>query len=352
MTQKNALEQARQANPNAIAALINKNTKPQGITVEVYKEDKQLIIRAESVQTIDKAKFSKLMQGGLSKIGITGIKIVRLEGYQSGSDVLVWHDDFTLDSFEKVDFKASQSIEVPLKESKAGLENVEKKDQYNSDKKYDGSIEEIVRLVKKSFDNDKLLIESQMQFGVTLWLRLKSTEDLNADNCTQKILKVLNENKPTNITSVRVSEISRTDEKKQIWDKFLHIKDGNFIDNTKASLQIVYGLMAILIFGFVSCSVLTPRPKPQQVISSTASTIQRPISQCVPAGGRIWTNVRLYRDASCQSPFATVLGGSGSSVTIRFDTGETEVKTRDSVKFQSYVMTNDPAISYQLFSPM
>ena len=94
-------------------------------------------------------------------------------------------------------------------------------------------------MVKKSFDNDKLLIESQMQFGVTLWLRLKSTEDLNADNCTQKILKVLNENKPTNITSVRVSEISRTDEKKQIWDKFLHIKDGNFIDNTKASLQIV-----------------------------------------------------------------------------------------------------------------
>ena len=182
-------------------------------------------------------------------------------------------------------------------------------------------------MVKKSFDNDKLLIESQMQFGVTLWLRLKSTEDLNADNCTQKILKVLNENKPINITSVRVSEISRIDEKKQIWDKFLHIKDGNFIDNTKASLQIVYGLMAILIFGFVSCSVLTPRPKPQQVISSTASTIQRPISQCVPAGGRIWTNVRLYRDASCQSPFATVLGGSGSSVTIRFDTGETEVKT-------------------------
>ena len=37
MTQKNALEQARQANPNAIAALINKNTKPQGITVEVYR---------------------------------------------------------------------------------------------------------------------------------------------------------------------------------------------------------------------------------------------------------------------------------------------------------------------------
>ena len=39
MTQKSALEQARQANPDAIAALINSNTKPQGISVKVYKKD-------------------------------------------------------------------------------------------------------------------------------------------------------------------------------------------------------------------------------------------------------------------------------------------------------------------------
>ena len=352
MTQKSALEQARQANPDAIAALINSNTKPQGISVKVYKKDQQLIIRAESAQMIDKDKFSKLIQSGLNKIGVTGMRTARVEGYQSGIDVVIWHDDFTLESFQKGDFQISQTTELSLNESEVELENTEKEDQSNSEKIRNGSVKGIVLLVKNALDKDKVLVESQMQFGLTLWLRLKSTEDLNADDCIRKILKVLNENKPTNITSVRVSEISRTDEKKQIWDKFIYNKDGSFVDGTKASLQIVSGLMALLILGFVSCSVLTPRPKPGQVTSSTASTIQRPISQCVPASGRIWTNVRLYRDASCQSPFATVLGGSGSSVAIRFDTGETEVKTRDSVKFQSYVMTNDPAISRQLFSPM
>ena len=352
MTQKSALEQARQANPDAIAALINSNTKPQGINVKVYKKDQQLIIRAESAQMIDKDKFSKLIQSGLNKIGVIGMRTARVEGYQSGIDVVIWHDDFTLESFQKGDFQISQTTELSLNESEVELENTEKEDQSNSEKIRNGSVKGIVLLVKNALDKDKVLVESQMQFGLTLWLRLKSTEDLNADDCIRKILKVLNENKPTNITSVRVSEISRTDEKKQIWDKFIYNKDGSFVDGTKASLQIVSGLMALLILRFVSCSVLTPRPKPGQVTSSTASTIQRPISQCVPAGGRIWTGVRLYRDASCQSPFATVLGGIGSSVTIRFDTGETEVKTRDSVKFQSYVMTNDPAISRQLFSPM
>ena len=352
MTQKSALEQARQANPNAIAALINSNTRPQGIMVKVYKEDKQLIIRAESAQIIDKAKFSKLIQSGLNKIGVAGIRTARVEGFQLGSDVRAWHDDFTLDSFQEGDSHVSQTIELPLEEGKTDLNNVEKKVVLTHEKISSGSVEDIVQLIKNAFDKDKVLVESQVQFGLTLWFRLKSKEDLNADDCTQKILKILNENKPTSVTSIRVSEISRTDEKKQIWDKFIYNKDGSFVDGTKASLQIVSGLMALLILGFVSCSVLTPRPKPGQVTSSTASTIQRPISQCVPAGGRIWTGVRLYRDASCQSPFATVLGGIGSSVTIRFDTGETEVKTRDSVKFQSYVMTNDPAISRQLFSPM
>lgn len=75
----------------------------------------------------------------------------------------------------------------------------------------------------------------------------------------------------------------------------------------------------------------TPTPVPQA-------------PKCQLAAGYIWQNVQLYRDANCRETLAKIVSANGDEVLIRFDTGEVETKTRDAVKGQSYVLSNDPAI--------
>lgn len=58
----------------------------------------------------------------------------------------------------------------------------------------------------------------------------------------------------------------------------------------------------------------------------------------------IGANVTLYRDSACKQPFAKIVSASRENVAIQFDSGEVETKTRDAVKKQAYVMTNDPAM--------
>jgi hypothetical protein len=88
----------------------------------------------------------------------------------------------------------------------------------------------------------------------------------------------------------------------------------------------------------------------QSSISTSSSQTNEP-ARCTRAAGYIWTNVRLYRDSSCDRPFATILAGSNELVTIQFDTGEVEVKSRAAVRDQAYVMTDAPAIDAMILVP-
>jgi hypothetical protein len=94
---------------------------------------------------------------------------------------------------------------------------------------------------------------------------------------------------------------------------------------------------AVLASASTACS------SSNNVASSPTPSQEKP-PQCVLAAGRIWANVQLYRDNACQQPFAKISSASGDTVTLQFDSGEVETKTRDAVKEQAYVMTNDPAI--------
>ena len=78
---------------------------------------------------------------------------------------------------------------------------------------------------------------------------------------------------------------------------------------------------------------------------------------CKKAIGRIWTNVRLYRDNSCTQPFATIVGGGKLSdgrkgVLIKFDEGTFEWKTRRAVTTQAFVRSDDPAHDDMLWRVM
>jgi hypothetical protein len=94
---------------------------------------------------------------------------------------------------------------------------------------------------------------------------------------------------------------------------------------------------------------------PAEWLKTTAKTTptnqktESKASNCVTAGGVIWTDARLHLDSSCSKPFATVLGGTENRnglrmVKIRFDTGEVEWKAREAVADQVYVKLDDPAL--------
>jgi|JFJP01.1.fsa_nt_gi hypothetical protein len=91
--------------------------------------------------------------------------------------------------------------------------------------------------------------------------------------------------------------------------------------------------------------------------STTSTFAQTQSSECTKASSYIWANVRLYQDSSCRQPFATVYAGGQlqdgrKGVLLKFDSGATEWKARESVTSQSYVKTDDPAIKAMLFREM
>lgn len=81
------------------------------------------------------------------------------------------------------------------------------------------------------------------------------------------------------------------------------------------------------------------------VIRSEGGTpLQATAPACVSANGRVWTNVVLYKDSSCSTELATVLGGKDNQVQIRYPNGSEEWKDRGGVTSQ-YVKSADPAIA-------
>jgi len=69
-------------------------------------------------------------------------------------------------------------------------------------------------------------------------------------------------------------------------------------------------------------------------------------SGCVSASGRIWSDVQLYLDSTCNTPQAVVIGGKDDRVKVRFPSGSEEWKTREVVR-SLYVKAEDPAIKAQ-----
>lgn len=121
-----------------------------------------------------------------------------------------------------------------------------------------------------------------------------------------------------------------------------------------------FGLFG-LVFQFCLINAVLAVVIPPEWLTTTAKTTPQPVTEktetkgpkCESAGGRMWTGVRLHLDSDCSKPFATILGGGERDgekmVKIRFDSGEIEWKTREAVRDQAFVMSNDPAMESRLW---
>lgn len=128
----NLLEAAKQGNPKAIAALMNRSLKAKGIAVKAFVKDNCLSIFLESVQELDQQSLAIYMYKGLTGLGIRSIKTVKLYGRKQGADFPAWSQEFSLKNYDEpatahVEIvKSSNSAVQPLKQARTTIQNVSK----------------------------------------------------------------------------------------------------------------------------------------------------------------------------------------------------------------------------------
>ena len=96
MTQANLLEQARQGDPNAIAALMNRTLQAKGITANVERTGDRLLVRLEAEQLPNRQAMTTFVQNGILGLKTQVIQSIEIQGQQKGSDRSAWIQEIYL----------------------------------------------------------------------------------------------------------------------------------------------------------------------------------------------------------------------------------------------------------------
>jgi hypothetical protein len=95
MTQ-NILEQAKQGNPNAIAALMSRSMKSQGIDVQASLEDGCLQVYLEAAKVPSPQATVAFIRKGMANLDIASIDRVKVYARQQGEPIPAWQEDIVL----------------------------------------------------------------------------------------------------------------------------------------------------------------------------------------------------------------------------------------------------------------
>lgn len=96
MTEPKLSKLAKQGNPKAIAALINRSLKPKGITAKAYLQKNECLqIILESSQ-VPPRSLVKVLRKGLVSLEIKSIKRVKIYGKKLAQESPDWHEEFQL----------------------------------------------------------------------------------------------------------------------------------------------------------------------------------------------------------------------------------------------------------------
>ncbi len=96
MSDSNLLTLAKQGNPKAIAAMLNKSLQPKGITAKAGVKENCLQILLESEQIPDQEAMVSYIRKGLINLGVESIKSVKVYGRQKGIEAPAWNQQFEL----------------------------------------------------------------------------------------------------------------------------------------------------------------------------------------------------------------------------------------------------------------
>lgn len=298
------LQSSKQGDAGAIATLINRSLEPKGIIVEVDAKHRCLQIRVKSNRMLDQETIVQFLVRGIKKLDIESVDDLKIFSQSSGQRLPDWIQEISL-----------------------------------RDKPQRSPTEE-VKLTPTPFTAQK----SQRSSHASPETRRKSIPNLDS-----RVSQIKADENFGNKAKSMAFSVSNS-----IWKWYV----SGFKSRPDLPLYLSPRLYRIILTLFVFIWITAPfgwyeRTEPQ----TASSEVPRPDTLkpgCERAIGRLWTNVRLYRDPACNQPFATVFGGGRlrdgeRGVLIQFDTGENEWKTRRAVDTQSYVRTDDPASSARLW---
>ncbi|GAB4243543.1 MAG: hypothetical protein Kow00121_68760 [Elainellaceae cyanobacterium] len=124
MTDASLLSLAKQGNSQAIAALINQQLQPQGITAKTALKGKHLQILLIADQVPKQSSLVHFIHGGITKLACPSIEWVKVYGLQKGDQTPVWSQVLAIASPEKSGL--NQSLLVPAAEVKVAAQQVDK----------------------------------------------------------------------------------------------------------------------------------------------------------------------------------------------------------------------------------
>jgi hypothetical protein len=99
MTQPFLLEQAKQGDPQAIAALMNNALQPKGMTAYVERQGDHLNVVLKADRIPNRQSLTDFVERGIQTLDIPSIKTVRVAGQQIGAASPAWEQDLFFESF-------------------------------------------------------------------------------------------------------------------------------------------------------------------------------------------------------------------------------------------------------------
>lgn len=96
MAQANILDLAKQGNPKAIAALINRQLQPKGITAKAALKDSCLQVMLEATQVPGQKDSVAFIRKGITNLKAPSIEKVKVYGKQVGEEFPAWSEEFEL----------------------------------------------------------------------------------------------------------------------------------------------------------------------------------------------------------------------------------------------------------------
>lgn len=95
-TPPHVLQQARQGNPEAIAALMNRHLEAKGILARVSQQGSALQVVLESGQVPNQAELVAYVSKGITGLELTAIRLLSISGKQAGAGDWAWTEDIHL----------------------------------------------------------------------------------------------------------------------------------------------------------------------------------------------------------------------------------------------------------------
>lgn len=96
MTHPSLLHQARQGDPQAIAALINAALAPQGVSVKAYLRHPCLEILLRSAHGLNQHATVAFLRQGMVRLRVGNLQKVRAYAWQQGADFPIWVAEFVI----------------------------------------------------------------------------------------------------------------------------------------------------------------------------------------------------------------------------------------------------------------